>query len=94
MPEYDDDYTPPEPPEGLGVAGRHLWVSIVGTEDDPRYELRPDELRILKDACRASDQIARLEAYLADPDTPLMVTGSNRSTVLNPAIQEIGRAHV
>ena len=86
---FDESYVPPSPPDGLGVVGQDLWISIVGTEDDPKYELRPDELRILEDACRASDVVARLEAYLAEPDTPLMVASANRSTVLNPAIQEV-----
>lgn len=37
----------PAPPKGLKPGGSELWRDIVG-----KWELRPDELRILRKACR------------------------------------------
>lgn len=70
------------PPDGLGDAGLALWRSIV-----PAYELRPDEVRLLADACREADLVARLEEALTD--APLMVIGSQGQQVINPLMQEV-----
>lgn len=69
-------------PANLGPAGRHLWKSIV-----PAYELRPDEVRTLHDACREADIVQRLEDELAD--APLMVTGSQGQLVASPLVSEV-----
>lgn len=42
-------------PAKLGRAGRELWRSII-----PTYDLRPDEVRLLADACREADIVQRL----------------------------------
>lgn len=72
----------PKPPTDLGEAGAALWSSIV-----PAYELRPDELRMLADACREADLVARLDADLEEAS--LMVTGSQGQRVINPLIAEV-----
>lgn len=43
--------------------GRRLWRDIVGSG---RYVLRPDELRILEDACHHADRIEKLRAATWD----------------------------
>ncbi|ASU81416.1 hypothetical protein CDO52_00235 [Nocardiopsis gilva YIM 90087] len=72
----------PRMPTRLGTAGRALWKSIV-----PAYTLRPDEVRLLTDACRESDIVQRLEDELAD--APLMVTGSQGQLVASPLVSEL-----
>lgn len=79
--------TPPKPtaPEGLKGPGKVLWASIVD-----EFVLRPDELRTLADAARASDRLSALRAQLDGMD--LMVLGSTGQLVVNPLVAEV-RAH-
>lgn len=87
-----DETTDPKParkprptkPQGLDKAGAKLWRQI---SDPVKYELRPDELRILEDACREADLIDKLEAALKYAD--FMVTGSQGQDVINPMIPEL-----
>ncbi|MEO3851743.1 hypothetical protein ABGB09_29645 [Streptomyces sp. B8F3] len=72
----------PRPPKGLGAAGRRLWREVAG-----RYELRPDEVRLLADACREADIIERLEEELAG--APLIVKGSMGQSVASPLVSEV-----
>lgn len=69
-------------PSNLGEYGRDLWQSIV-----PTYDLRPDELRVLADACREADIIHRLEE--AQLEEPLTTTGSMGQKVISPFISEL-----
>ncbi|WP_028924496.1 hypothetical protein [Pseudonocardia acaciae] len=69
-------------PAGLGSAGRSFWKEITEL-----YELRPDEHRVLEQAARELDLIARLEAELAE--APTMVRGSQGQLVINGMIQEL-----
>jgi hypothetical protein len=59
-----------------------LWRSVAGV-----YQLRPDELAVLREACRIADTVARLEAALADQ--PVMVAGSMGQQVTNPLFAEL-----
>lgn len=72
----------PRMPAKLAPAGKALWQSII-----PAYELRPDELRILNDACREADIVQRLEDELSD--APLMVKGSQGQLVASPLVSEL-----
>ena len=72
----------PKPLRPLGEDGQALWDSIV-----PQYELRPDEIRILQDACCEADIVARLELELVDAD--LMVKGSMGQLVASPLVSEV-----
>lgn len=69
-------------PPTLDKAGKKLWREI--SKD---YDLRPDEYRILEDACREADLIE----VLADEQAaqPVMITGSMGQRVLNPLIAEV-----
>ena len=69
-------------PRHLGDRGRAFWKEIAG-----RFTLRPDEERILEDACREIDIIDRLEEELRDAD--LTVRGSMGQTVASPLLQEL-----
>lgn len=69
-------------PSRLAPKGRRLWKEIV-----ERYDLRPDEVRVLEDACREVDIIERLEAELRDG--PLMVRGSQGQLVSSPLVSEL-----
>lgn len=66
----------------FGPKAQSVWDDITGT-----YRLRPDELRILEDACREVDLVDRLEAALVGAD--LTVKGSQGQPVANPLVQEI-----
>lgn len=69
-------------PAKLGAKAERLWAST--TE---KWDLRPDELRVLEDACRQVDLVERIEKELADQD--LIVRGSQGQPVANPLVQEI-----
>lgn len=82
-----DDVTPiapPAVPKNLGTYGLKLWMDCA----PPKYEMRPDELRLLTECCREIDIIERLEEALASDD--LMVAGQGlRNMVVNPLVGEL-----
>lgn len=69
-------------PANLGDEARKLWIGIT-----KQFELRPDELRILEDACRAIDVVERLEEEFEGSDT--MVKGSMGQLVASPLLTEL-----
>lgn len=71
----------PATPTGLGPAGSALWRKVVG-----KYELRSDELEILKAACRATERVRIMEAERGNQVT---AKGSMGQTVVHPLIPEI-----
>lgn len=73
----------PRKPANLGKDGSHLWESVVKVHDD----LGPDTVRLLTDACREADIVARLEDE--QRDAPLMVRGSQGQLVASPLISEV-----
>ena len=79
---HDDTLNRIARPANLGEQGAALWEAIV-----PTYDLRPDERRILIDACREADIIERLEDELATSE--LMVKGSMGQLVASPLVSEV-----
>lgn len=78
----------PKTPVHLATKGRALWRDVTA-----EYDLRPDELRVLEDACREADLIERLEDTIRN--LPGLVTrGSTGQTVAHPLIQEIRQHRV
>lgn len=73
-----------KPPAVLGKAGQGLWKSVVS-----KYDLRPDELRTLEDACAATDMIAELSDAWAEDGRPMTTRGSMGQQVIHPLIGEI-----
>ncbi|HEX9227481.1 MAG TPA: hypothetical protein VF885_12635 [Arthrobacter sp.] len=71
----------PPAPKDLKAPGIALWKSIAH-----HYPMRPDELKILRDACKAADMQSVLEEDIAS--TPLKTTGSMGQEVINGAIPE------
>lgn len=69
-------------PADLGKEGRKLWQEVTS-----EYGLRPDEERLLLDACKQCDIVASLEEALAGQ--PLVVSGSHKQPVAHPLISEI-----
>ena len=74
-------------PAGMAASGVALWVGVVG-----KYDLRPDELVTLEDACRLSDMIEALDVAWAEDGRPLTTKGSMGQLVTHPLISEI-RTH-
>lgn len=72
----------PKPPRTLGELGRELWDSII-----PTYELKPDELTILRHACQQEDLIERLREEMQEAQTT--TRGSMGQEVISPFISEI-----
>jgi len=58
----------PRAPQSLDPAGKALWRAVTGA-----YDLSPAELELLRQACRVADNLARIDAILADSD--LVVEG-------------------
>lgn len=69
-------------PEGLSVSAAELWGQVTS-----KYVLRPDELRLLEQACRELALIDRLEAGINDES--LLVPGSTGQLVINPLVSEV-----
>lgn len=72
----------PSAPQGLRPGGAKLWRDVVGT-----YDLRPDELRVLAEACREADLIDALAAELRGG--ALLISGSQGQRVINPLVSEV-----
>ncbi len=68
-------------PEGLEKAGAKLFTDIAN-----KWSLRPDELRVLEDACAEADLVDDLKAAMAGQDR--LVKGSQGQLVINPLISE------
>lgn len=69
-------------PRGLSAAANSRWNAIVS-----HWDLRPDELRVLEDACREMDLISGLQAVVDEQG--MMTTGSMGQPVVHPAVQEV-----
>lgn len=76
----------PSPPTTLGKAGSKLWADVLG-----KYELRPDELRTLEDACAATDMLAEFQKAWLDLGRPYMSKGSMGQEVEHPLIGSIDK---
>jgi hypothetical protein len=75
-------HKPAPTPTSLGTAGKRLW-----RETAKVYELRQDELEILRSACREADLIEKMDAELKGAS--LLVPGSMGQDVINPLLQEV-----
>ncbi len=80
----DPKKTPP--PAGLGSAGAAQWSSITSA-----YQLRPDELTVLEDACRTSDMIVALTEAWVEDGSPMTTRGSMGQLVIHPLIAELDK---
>ena len=74
------DMTRPRPPQSLDQAGRALWRAVTGA-----YELAPAEVELLRQACRVADNLARIDAALADSD--VVVEGYSGQPRAHPLLQ-------
>lgn len=78
-----------EKPDGLGPSGSRFWDEI--TSDALNLVLRPDEYRLLDQACRQLDLIDTLaERFTEDPN--YVVKGSTGQPVINPLIAMTDKA--
>src|SRR4051794_18491066 len=73
-------------PTALGSKARRLWSEVVAG-----FDLRPDELRLLEDACREVDVVERIEKALRDTNS-LLIPGSKGQLRPNPLLAEL-RGH-
>lgn len=72
----------PKSPARLGPAGRALWRRFV-----EHYEFGGHELLVLEAAARQADDVANLEALIADDG--LTVAGSAGQRRLHPGLAEV-----
>ncbi len=75
------DTTKPPTPRALKAAGKKLWQETVKV-----YDLRQDELEVLRAACAEADLIAKMAAEL--DGEPLTTSGSMGQTVAHPLLSE------
>ena len=73
---------PEKAPPGLLAGGRKLWREVAKD-----HQLRPDQYRILFEACCEADLIDRLQADLKD--TPTTTRGSMGQEVAHPILSEL-----
>lgn len=76
------DWKPSRAPSGMGERALKLWHAVSSV-----YELRPDEYRILEDACRQTAIVDKLERAL--DGASLVMKGSMGQPVPNPLLTEI-----
>lgn len=69
-------------PRTLRTSGKKLWQDVT-----KEYDLRPDEYRILEDACRQADLVDELAK--AQDSEDLMIQGSMGQMILHPLIAEV-----
>lgn len=55
-----DNFTPAPPPDTLRNGGRVLWQGVAGS-----FELLPEQLVQLEEACRAKDRLDQLDRVLS-----------------------------
>lgn len=75
----------PAPP--LGAAGRALWKTLAAQVAADGLVFDARELECLRQACATADDLARIEAVLADDDR-LVVKGSQGQPVAHPMLSE------
>ena len=75
----------PKAPAELAAAGAELWRNV--RRD---FDLRPDEIEYLLNACRTLDELKRIEQQLANE--AIFSKGSRGQRVANPLLGE-ARAH-
>lgn len=73
---------PAPAPTGLKPRSRRLWKAVTA-----EYDLRPDELDVLEDACREMDLIDGLESELKG--STYLIKGSQGQDVVNPLVSEL-----
>lgn len=71
-------------PDSLATAGAEVWLKITAA-----YDLRPDELATLEDACTITDMIAALTSVWVEAGRPVTTLGSMGQQVIHPLIGEI-----
>lgn len=74
-------------PAGLTGAGADLWRQVARG-----YQLRPDELRLLEDACRTVSMIDHLRDSLEGQ--PLVVPGVKGQDRISPLVVEMRQQRV
>lgn len=84
------------PPASLDQAGKTLWRAVTGV-----YDLAPHEAELLRQACRVADNLARIDAALADSDVtvegyngqprshPLLASSADQRRVLDGLIRSM-----
>lgn len=76
----------PKRPKHLAESGGALWDAVVS-----KWDLRPDELRILSSACVAADMEAEFLQAWSDLGRPYMSKGSMGQEVEHPLIGSIDK---
>lgn len=74
----------PVPPADLREPGRAMWAEVTGS-----FDLGPDEVGALREACRTVDELADLREALRGQ--PMTVTGSTGQMVAHPLLAEVRR---
>lgn len=76
------DAKKPPAPRSLRATGKKLWQETLAT-----YDLRQDELEVLRAACAEADLIAKMAEEL--DGASLTTSGSMGQTVAHPLLSEI-----
>lgn len=78
---------PQKPPPRLSRSARRMWDDIT-----TRWELRPDEVRLLEDACREATILDKIERELAGAD--YVMPGSQKQLRAHPLLSEVRQHRV
>lgn len=77
-------------PSQLGVDGGALWDRVTRQLADDGLELDARETALLTEACRAQDELGRLQAALQD--APTVTLGSQGQERVHPLFSEVRAA--
>lgn len=75
-----------KPPSRLTRSARDLWDGVTS-----KWDLRPDELRLLEDACKEASLIDRIERELG---SDLLTAGSTGQVRAHPLLGEVRQHRV
>jgi hypothetical protein len=73
----------PPPNDDWGTAANKLWSEVTAL-----YALRPDDLRLLEDACNEADLIAEFEEIRPGPKD-FLTRGSHGQLMPHPVLREL-----
>lgn len=82
----DQEKAPAKPPRpvDLRAAGRRMWAEVMA-----EYDLGPDEVSALREACRTTDELDDLRSAMRGQ--PMTVEGSTGQPVAHPLLAEVRR---
>ena len=82
-----DSWKPERAPKGLSGRSNKFWSTVTA-----KYDLRPDEYRLLEDSCRTMDVVDALQVSFRGE--PLTVVGGRGQVTVHPLLVELRQQRI